>query len=258
MRPADIKPSEASSLGVKALKNYLEYAENGILREHSGPTGRSPDSDFEIAVINILRNAGYDAIPQVGVARYRVDIGVKHPNKNGEHILGIECDGASYHSRKSVRDRDRLRKEILERMGWKIHNIWSTDWFKNRAIEVDRLFNCLKDIIETDREKDSETLRKEQKPDKQIYIEEKEEVHKKGDLRQILIKYNEETILPIYPDRSKGILREEMLDCSVSRKPITRTDFLEWFPLSLREQTDGNQTQYLEEIFDLIDDYISS
>src|SRR5208337_4825364 len=69
----------------------------------------------------------------------------------GEFILGIECDGATYHSAKSVRDRDRLRQEILERKGWKIHRIWSTDWFKNRDREVQRLLNSVRQAAEEQR-----------------------------------------------------------------------------------------------------------
>jgi transcription elongation GreA/GreB family factor len=54
-------------------------------------------------------------------------------------VLGVECDGATYHSAKSARDRDRLRQEVLEGLGWRLHRIWSTDWFNNPAREADRL-----------------------------------------------------------------------------------------------------------------------
>jgi REase_MTES_1575/Transcription elongation factor, GreA/GreB, C-term len=54
-------------------------------------------------------------------------------------VLGVECDGASYHSAKSARDRDRLRQEILEGLGWRLHRIWSTDWFNNPTREAERL-----------------------------------------------------------------------------------------------------------------------
>lgn len=51
-------------------------------------------------------------------------------------MLGIECDGASYHRSPTARDRDRLRQQVLERLGWKIHRIWSTDWFRNKPHQV--------------------------------------------------------------------------------------------------------------------------
>ncbi|HEY1718934.1 MAG TPA: hypothetical protein VGH42_11675 [Verrucomicrobiae bacterium] len=65
------------------------------------------------------------------------------PNRTDEFILGIECDGATYHSAKSARDRDRLREEILCKRGWNIHRIWSTDWFKNQSTETTRLKETL-------------------------------------------------------------------------------------------------------------------
>jgi very-short-patch-repair endonuclease len=122
---------------------YLEYAETGRLPDYGSATGREADSDFEIAVSRILHEYGYQTVPQVGVAGFRIDIGVCHPANSDEYILGIECDGATYHSAKSVRDRDRLRQEILESKGWKIHRIWSTDWFKNREAEIGRLLETL-------------------------------------------------------------------------------------------------------------------
>ena len=75
----------------------------------------------------------------MGVAGYFVDIGVRHPEWPHGFILGVECDGATYHSAKSARDRDRLRQEILEGLGWKLHRIWSTDWFNNPRQEAERL-----------------------------------------------------------------------------------------------------------------------
>jgi hypothetical protein len=53
-------------------------------------------------------------------------------------VLAIECDGAAYHSSQSARDRDRLRQEQLERLGWTFHRIWSQDWFTQRQAEIER------------------------------------------------------------------------------------------------------------------------
>jgi len=143
LHSSDIMLSHDAKRGVKILKMYLEYAETGRLPDYGYATGREADSDFEIAVSRILHEYGYQTVPQVGVAGFRIDIGVCHPANANEYILGIECDGASYHSAKSVRDRDRLRQEILESKGWKIHRIWSTDWFKNREAEIGRLLETL-------------------------------------------------------------------------------------------------------------------
>ena len=80
---------------------------------------------------------GYNVVSQVGCSGYRIDIGVVDPEQPGHFILGVECDGAMYHSAKTARDRDRLRQEVLERMGWIIYRIWSPDWIAQRRIEID-------------------------------------------------------------------------------------------------------------------------
>jgi very-short-patch-repair endonuclease len=126
--PDRIIVGPSSTLGLRSFKSYLAFARTGVL-EQPDLGGSQETNDFEEAVGTVLRLAGYEVVPQVGVAGFFIDLAVKHPSKNGPYLLGIECDGASYHSAKSARDRDRLRQEILENLGWKIYRIWSTDWF---------------------------------------------------------------------------------------------------------------------------------
>lgn len=146
MLPTDILADDSVSIGRRAFRDYLEYARSGMLpASRSEISGREPDSDFEIAVANALRMHGYDTEPQVGVAGYFIDIGVRHPERKGEFLAGIECDGATYHSSLSARDRDRIRQEVLESIGWRgrIIRVWSTDWFANPVIQTKRLCNFL-------------------------------------------------------------------------------------------------------------------
>jgi very-short-patch-repair endonuclease len=90
---------------------------------------------------------GLKVLPQVGVAGYFIDIGVVHPENDGDFLLGIECGGATYHSAKSARDRDRLREEVIKRRGWNLHRIWSTDWFLNQKHEEDRLMKAIQTAL---------------------------------------------------------------------------------------------------------------
>jgi transcription elongation GreA/GreB family factor len=147
LRPEDIIVDGATPEGTKALRNYLEYARTGLLPTIQ-ETGRDPDSDFEIAVMDVLKRRGYEVTPQLGVAGYRIDIAVKHPDAPGAYLAAIECDGASYHSALSVRDRDRIRQEILEALGWRgrIWRIWSTDWFRTPRQETEKLLSFLDDL----------------------------------------------------------------------------------------------------------------
>lgn len=138
---------------IRHLARYLDYAERGpaALALELGPEGCDAESPFEESVIRSVRSLGYDAVPQVGVAGYRLDIGVRHPTQPGAYVLGIECDGAAYHSSKVARDRDRLRQEVLERLGWTVHRIWSTAWFSDRATEEARLEAAIQAALRGDR-----------------------------------------------------------------------------------------------------------
>jgi very-short-patch-repair endonuclease len=133
-----IKPSETTHWGVRALKEYLDFARTGRL-EQGIVTGKTEDSPFEVAVRRALESAGFTCEPQVGVAGFFVDLGVRHPRYPDHFMAGIECDGAAYHSSRSARDRDRLRQTVLENLGWRIYRIWSTDWFADPHAQLDKL-----------------------------------------------------------------------------------------------------------------------
>ena len=107
--------------------------------EHAGE-GANP---FEEAVASAMRGEGHDIRYQVGVAGYFIDLAAVDPAKPGRFLLGIECDGASYHSARSARDRDRLRQQVLEGLGWKLHRIWSTDWFRQPHRELQRAVQAI-------------------------------------------------------------------------------------------------------------------
>jgi very-short-patch-repair endonuclease len=140
---ADI-PAEISVSGTRMLRSLLHFAETGKLGAGNLKGGEF-ESPFEEAVGRAIREAGYHVYAQVGVSSFRIDLGVIHPARPGEYLLGVECDGATYHRARSARDRDRLRQEVLEGLGWRLHRIWSTDWFRNPAKETDRLLSAIRD-----------------------------------------------------------------------------------------------------------------
>jgi very-short-patch-repair endonuclease len=146
MDAGDILVSETSSRGVRAFKQFLHYAATKNL-EAGIATDRPPDSDFEIAVAKLLGDAGFECDFQIGVAGFFIDLAVKNPRRPGEYIMGVECDGATYHTGKSVRDRDRLRQEILESLGWEIRRVWSTDWFANPRGTLAPIIEELRKIV---------------------------------------------------------------------------------------------------------------
>lgn len=141
IRADDIDLKSTNATGALMLHHYLDYAEHGpdVLRREASASAGEPDSQFEIDVAAAIREMGYECVPQVGCSSYRIDIGVLDPAKPGRYILGVECDGATYHSAYTARDRDRLRQAVLENLGWRIHRIWSPDWVARRDTELQRL-----------------------------------------------------------------------------------------------------------------------
>ena len=149
MHYTDIDLKRTSAEGAKLLREYLDFAENGDIaleRTVSVSPFEQFDSDFELEVCDFLRSKGFSVDTQVGCSGFRIDLGLKIPDSS-DYVLAIECDGATYHSSKNARDRDRLRQEILERMGWKFYRIWSTDWFRNKTVEQDRLLEAATNAI---------------------------------------------------------------------------------------------------------------
>lgn len=147
--PTDIDLTRSQSEGIKRLRNYMKFAINGpdaIDAEVLITPNAECESPFEESVYEALVKKGLTVTKQVGCAGYRVDLGVVDPNCHGRYILGIECDGATYHSSKTARDRDRLRQMVLEDLGWHIHRIWSTAWIKNKNNEIERITEAIKKI----------------------------------------------------------------------------------------------------------------
>ncbi len=137
MTDEDIDPDFASSRkGVFAFRLFLHYARTGRITMAES-TGRDHDSVFEEQVARALQARGYQVHAQVGLAGFFIDLAVADLERPGRYLLGIECDGAAYHSARSARDRDRLRQSVLESHGWMIHRIWSTDWFQRPAEQLD-------------------------------------------------------------------------------------------------------------------------
>lgn len=145
IRAGDLDLKNTQSEGVKNLYQYLKFAVGGIdaISTQPGSQGE-PDSPFEEDVASVIRQMGYTVVPQVGCSGYRIDMGVIAPDHPGQYILGIECDGRTYHSSATARDRDRLRQEILEGLGWTIYRIWSPNWFQKRDSEIARIKEVLK------------------------------------------------------------------------------------------------------------------
>jgi len=162
--PTDIDIDRITKDGPKLLRGYIDFAINGsdvLIKATTENDFVQHDSPFEEAVYNFLDRKGYKLCTQVGCSGYRIDMAVKHPTLSGIYVLGIECDGAAYHSARTARERDRLRQDVLENMGWKIYRIWSTDWIKDPITEGENLIAAISDAISNHVILDSRVVEKE-------------------------------------------------------------------------------------------------
>jgi len=133
--------------GVELLRNYLQYAASNGKRLGDANLTSEPLNAFEAEVFDCLSSTGLKLIPQMGASQFRIDMVAEHPTKPGRYVLAIECDGASYHSSYTARDRDRLRQQQLENLGWRFHRIWSTDWFTRKEAEIQRATKAFEDAV---------------------------------------------------------------------------------------------------------------
>lgn len=149
LRPDQIDLSRSRARGVQDLKTFLDFATRGTAALSAVNTVGDGDfeSPFEVEVASELRSLGWTVQPQVGCSGYRIDLGIVDPQRPGRYLLGIECDGASYHRAKTARDRDRLREQVLQGLGWTLHRIWSTDWWENPQAQIALLHQRLQALV---------------------------------------------------------------------------------------------------------------
>ncbi len=142
--------SRTSARAVRDLRHFVEFALRGpkaIAAAVQGSMG-GYESPFEEFVANGLRQRGWETHPQIGVSRFRIDLGVVNPDCPGDYLVGIECDGATYHSAATARDRDKIRAEILHGLGWQLLRVWSTEWWVNREGALERLDQAIRTELE--------------------------------------------------------------------------------------------------------------
>lgn len=158
IRSYDIDLNKTEAVGTKMLKGYLAYAENGFSKEEEKYVG-SDRPDFANEIYDFLKENGYNVERNVGCSAYRIDVGIKYPN-SVDFALAVECNGENYKDNKTTRDRDRLRQEVLEKLGWKFYRIWSIDWFLNKETEKKKLLQSANKSIENFEKTSADLLKK--------------------------------------------------------------------------------------------------
>jgi very-short-patch-repair endonuclease len=151
--PSMIDLNRTNARAVRDLKHFIEFSQRGpraLAEAIQGSVG-GYDSPFEEAVAQGLRRLGWQVVPQIGVSRFRIDLGIVHPDRSGDYLAGVECDGATYHSAATARDRDKVRGAILKGLGWNLVRLWSTEWWVNKEGALQKLHAALNDLLDRSR-----------------------------------------------------------------------------------------------------------
>jgi len=226
--------SRTSAQAVKDLKAYIDYAARGpvaLAQRAEALSGKDQfDSEFEEAVAIRLREKGWELRTQVGVSKFRIDLGILDPDFGGAFLAGVECDGASYHSSPSARDRDRVRHIILENLGWNLIRIWSTDYFINPDNVIDRVHYQLEALLEEKREsqKRQEEVVSEEEMVDSIDMEEDEFVEE--------VKPEEQSS---FPAEEQAFVKIQSNSSTLSECPIAAEEYVVF---SGRPMTDPRET----------------
>lgn len=144
IRSHELSGVNPNNRGVVALRDFMSYAERHCeLPQLASMPTTDETNDFEDAVATVLRDRGLMVDQQVGASKFRIDLAIRDRRDPSRYVLGIECDGATYHGTRTARDRDILRQRVLESMHWRIHRIWSTEWFHDRERAIEKVLASL-------------------------------------------------------------------------------------------------------------------
>ena len=141
------------SKGVEALKDFLEFAEKGRLQE--GPRDEFYQKNQGILehICRRIEEEGFRCQTGVGHSKFKIDIAVLNPYCEEEYLLGIMLDGSSYAQSENTRDREVAQPGVLKGLGWKLHRVWTMDWWDNRDRELEKIVQILRQEREAAREK---------------------------------------------------------------------------------------------------------
>jgi len=274
MKSENIKINETSSKGVIALRGFLQFLETGQLIIRPEITNRGFDSPFEESVYQLLNDAGIKSIPQVGVAGYFIDLAVVSEESN-DFILAIECDGATYHSSRSARDRDRLKDEVLKKLGWTVYRIWSVDWYKNRQNEVSKLIKTIREEqekyskkykdrkatipieevinikdIDNSKKVENQHIHTDKALDTDKYIQ---SFFSDEKVKALLLKVKDDEISKEFTIDKRCILSPMMIDQFIKYKPLDMDEFRDKIALKLRMNIEREQLIYMNSIFEILE-----
>lgn len=146
--PFMVDLNRTNARAVRDLKHFIEFAQRGPRALAQASQGASrQQAPFEDAVAEGLRARGWHVVPQIGVSRFRIDLGIVHPDRPDDYLVGVECDGATYQAAATARDRDKVRSAVLGGLGWTLLRVWSTDWWVDKDSALTQLHAAIDAVL---------------------------------------------------------------------------------------------------------------
>ncbi len=142
LRAEDIDLARTGAVGARHLRSFLQFAARGAEVREAG-AGPAFESRFHREVHDAIVAAGYRVATSVGCAGYRVDLAIERPESPGVYALGDELDGPRWARAEPARERERLRKQVLASLGWRMHRVWTPEWSRSPADETNRILRAL-------------------------------------------------------------------------------------------------------------------
>lgn len=227
IKASDIELESTKAAGVAILHHYLEYAEKGPDSLELKEVKAGYVSLLEEDVAQEIRAMDYNVETQVGCSGYRIDIGVVDPANPGRYLLGVECDGPTYRSSTSARDRDRLREQVLNQLGWRIYRVWAPSWVARRESEVRKLKEALENACQASEKATPPPAAKKEKQDSQRKIDTIKIQF--GGIEKIGVPYKVHSLKAKY---------EKHIKVPISKYPYTQLQKNEFhFPANRAQQT---------------------
>lgn len=188
LRPEQIDLSRIRSEGVAGLKAFLEFASKGKGALPVKLSKVSSDKDIaEEIIADKIRALNYEVHTNIGCSEYKIDIGIVHPYKKGEYILGIMCDGENYQAAHTARDRNILQGSVLKSLGWNVYRLWILDWWENQTKELGKIRAAVEEALKKEESgRGTETIKA---PSKQIYAYKKMDAQIENAVIDETIKY---------------------------------------------------------------------
>lgn len=139
--------SRTSAEGVAGLKAFLQFAEKGHLSvRHEDVQETLSKQHLSASISKMLQEKGLEVKCNIGTSGFKVDIGIVHPDKPQQYILGIVVDGHYYYNAHTTNDREMVMPSVLKALGWNIHRIWTIDWYENSDKIVDTIIERVKQL----------------------------------------------------------------------------------------------------------------